>query len=166
MGVDVSHLVLEALGHANDQVVDEGADGAEGSDVLAVAMVQLDVDDVLLRVREGDSQMAKVLDQLAAGPLDCDGARLDVDLDCWRGVLSVLFLAFTPADLGAYVPSISQSHGFLGLGVGVAHTALGDGQLLLGVDVAHLGRSCRGVVWWMLVVGNALLSAKACTCRR
>lgn len=52
MGVDVAHLVLEALGNTDDQVVDKGADGSQGSDVLARAMVQLDVDDVLLRVRE------------------------------------------------------------------------------------------------------------------
>lgn len=54
VGVDVAHLVLEALRHADDEVVDEGADGAERRDVLARAVVQLDVDDVLGWVREGD----------------------------------------------------------------------------------------------------------------
>ncbi len=44
MGIDVAHLVLEALGDADDQVVDEGADCAEGGDVLADAMVDLDAD--------------------------------------------------------------------------------------------------------------------------
>lgn len=41
MGVDVTHLVLEALGDTDDHVVDEGADGAEGGDVLPVAVVHL-----------------------------------------------------------------------------------------------------------------------------
>lgn len=52
MGVDVTHLVLVALGDADDHVVDKGADSAESSDILAVAVVELDVDDVLFRVGE------------------------------------------------------------------------------------------------------------------
>jgi len=54
MGIDESHLVLEALRDADNQVVDQGSDCAESSDVLAGAMVQFDVDDVLFRVREVD----------------------------------------------------------------------------------------------------------------
>ena len=50
MGVDVSHLVLVALGHADDEVVDESTDGTQRSDILALAVVQLDIDDVLLWV--------------------------------------------------------------------------------------------------------------------
>lgn len=65
MCVDVSHLVLEALGDANDQVVDEGANCAEGSDVLAGTVVQLDLDNILLGVREVDGQMVQVLGELA-----------------------------------------------------------------------------------------------------
>src|SRR4051812_36054403 len=65
MGVDVSHLVAEALGDADDQVVDEGSDGAEGGDVLPGAVVQLDVDDILLGVREVDRQVAEVLGEFA-----------------------------------------------------------------------------------------------------
>jgi hypothetical protein len=57
MGVDVAHLVLEALGDTNDQVVDERADGAESGDVLARAMVNLDVDDARVWLLEADSQM-------------------------------------------------------------------------------------------------------------
>ena len=57
MCVDVSHLVLETLGDSNDQVVDESSDCAEGSDVLAGTVVKLDVDDILLWVREVDGQM-------------------------------------------------------------------------------------------------------------
>jgi hypothetical protein len=50
MGVDITHLVLESLCNANDQVVDESADCAESSDILAGSVVKLDVDDILLGV--------------------------------------------------------------------------------------------------------------------
>jgi hypothetical protein len=65
MGIDVSHLVLEALCDTNDQVVDQRSDGAESGDILAGAVVQFDVDDVLLWVREIDCQMAEILCELA-----------------------------------------------------------------------------------------------------
>lgn len=85
MGVDISHLVLEALGDTNDQVVDKGSDGAEGSDIFPCAVVKLNVDDVLRWVGEGDSKMAKVLCEFAccrsfvscAAPIDAIlGARV------------------------------------------------------------------------------------------
>lgn len=82
MGVYVTHLVLEALGDTDDQVVDERPDGTESGDVLAVAMVDLDSDDVLLEEGEVDGQMAEVLLELAAGALNCDESRLDGNLDC------------------------------------------------------------------------------------
>jgi hypothetical protein len=65
MGVDVAHLVLETLGDANDQVVDEGADGSECGDIFSVAVVDLDADDVLGRVGKVNGQMAQVLRELA-----------------------------------------------------------------------------------------------------
>ncbi len=82
MGVDIAHFVLEALGNADDQVVDQCPDGTEGSDVLAVAMMDLDADNALLRDAEVDGEMAKVLDELAAGSLDGDKSGLDGHLDC------------------------------------------------------------------------------------
>lgn len=42
MGVNITHLVLEALGDTDDQVVNDGADGTEGSDTLAGTVVHLD----------------------------------------------------------------------------------------------------------------------------
>jgi hypothetical protein len=39
MCIDVSHLVLEALCDSDDQVVDEGSDSSEGSDVLSRTVV-------------------------------------------------------------------------------------------------------------------------------
>lgn len=65
MGVDVSHLVLEALGDTDNQVVDEGSDCAESGDVLSGTVVQLNVDDILLWVREVHSQVVEVLGELA-----------------------------------------------------------------------------------------------------
>lgn len=82
MGIDVAHLVLEALGDTNDQVVDDGADGAKSGDVLAAAVVDLDADNVLLNDREVNGDVAQVLGELAAGALDRNEPRLDRDLDC------------------------------------------------------------------------------------
>lgn len=65
MGVDVAHLVLEALGDADDKVVDDGAHGPEGGDVLTAAVVDLQPDNVLLELREVDGDVAEVLDELA-----------------------------------------------------------------------------------------------------
>jgi hypothetical protein len=68
--------------------VDEGADGAQGGDVLAVPVVHFDVDDVLRRVREADAQVAQVLAEFAPGAFDCDIAGFDLDFDC--GVASLV----------------------------------------------------------------------------
>lgn len=82
MRIDVAHLVLEALCHTNHHVVDDGLDGSQGGDILAVAVVDLDRDGVLGGVAKVDGEMAEVLDELAAGTLDGDDAGLDGDLDC------------------------------------------------------------------------------------
>ena len=65
MCVDVSHLVLEALGDTNDQVVDECPDSSESSDVLSCTVVEFDIDDILLGVGEVDCQVVEVLRELA-----------------------------------------------------------------------------------------------------
>lgn len=111
MGVDVSHLVLETLGDTNDQVVDECADSSESGDILAGAVVKLDVDLVLLGVRECDCQMAQVLCELATGSLDGDLAGLDVDLDCEAGRISMSSL--TVSHLAQCPPSAAVSAVFL-----------------------------------------------------
>ena len=61
MGVDVTHLVLEALGDTNDHVVDQGADGTESGDILTGTVVELNVDEVGLWVGEVDCQVGEVL---------------------------------------------------------------------------------------------------------
>lgn len=65
MCVHVAHLVLEAAGNTDDQVVDDSTDGSEGSDSLAGTVVQLNRDDVLLGAAEGDSDVRQVLHELA-----------------------------------------------------------------------------------------------------
>lgn len=65
MCVNVSHLVLEALGDTDDQVVDERSDCAEGGDVLSGTVVQFDLDYILLGMREIDRQVVEVLGELA-----------------------------------------------------------------------------------------------------
>ena len=77
MGVDVSHLVLEALGDADNQVVDQRSDCAEGSDILACTVVKLNVDDILLGVGEVDCYMAEVFAELALSLVRC--------APCWIG---------------------------------------------------------------------------------
>ena len=57
MSIDISHLVFVALGDTNDQVVDEGLDSAEGSDILSGSMMNLDGDLVLLWQGEADSDV-------------------------------------------------------------------------------------------------------------
>lgn len=65
VSVHVAHLVEEAARDAGDEVLDQGADGAEGRDSGAVAMVDLNRDRVLLRAAEADIDVRDVLDELA-----------------------------------------------------------------------------------------------------
>lgn len=65
VSVDVTHLVLETLGDTDDQIVDDGADGTEGSDTLTGTVVHLNGDDILLGAAESDGNVGEVLDELA-----------------------------------------------------------------------------------------------------
>jgi len=65
MGVDVAHLVLEALCDTDDHVVDERADSSQAGDLFAHTMVELNVDGVWLGACEADREMAEVLYELA-----------------------------------------------------------------------------------------------------
>ena len=65
MSVDVAHLVLEAAGDADEEVVDQRPDCPEGGDALAGAVVDLDRDHVLLGRREVDRNVVEVLNELA-----------------------------------------------------------------------------------------------------
>lgn len=61
MGVDVTHLVLEALGHTDNHVVDDGADSAESGEVLAGTVVHGDGQKIRLGVGERDGDVREVL---------------------------------------------------------------------------------------------------------
>ena len=89
MGVDVTHLVLEALGDTNDHVVDERTDGAESGDVLAGTVVHLDLDGGGIGLLERDGQVTKILLEGATGTLNGDLAGLDSDLDCTERSISL-----------------------------------------------------------------------------
>ena len=65
VSVDVTHLVLEAPGNTNDQVVDDSADRTEGSNTLTGTMVKFDRDYTLLRATESDGDVGEVLDECA-----------------------------------------------------------------------------------------------------
>lgn len=84
MRIDVSHLVKKALRHTNDQVVDQSPDRSQCRYILSCSMVQLDVDYVLLWVREVDREMVEVLSEFTAGAFDSDQTGLDRDLDYLR----------------------------------------------------------------------------------
>jgi len=105
MCVDISHLVLEALGDTDDQVVDEGSDCAEGSDVLSGTVVQFDVDNILLWVGEVDGQVVEVLRELASWTLNSNKSGLDGDLDTLgdgQGLFGMNVLHFGPVDLSEW----------------------------------------------------------------
>lgn len=72
MGVHETHLVLVSLRHAGDEVRDERPDGPEGGDALAGAVVHLDLEHILGRVREADGDVAERLLELAC-EVESDG---------------------------------------------------------------------------------------------
>lgn len=104
MCVNVSHLVLEALGDTDDQVVDDCSDGTESGDVLADTVVDLDGNGVLCGLGEADGNVRQVLDQLATGALNGDLASLDVHLDCTRSKLPSAYQYNTNADFNSRMP--------------------------------------------------------------
>lgn len=90
MCVDVSHLVFEALSDTNDQIVDEGSDCAESCNVLSCAVVKLDLDNVLARAGEVDSQVGEVLDKLSSWTFDSHESGLDGDSNCEEFALVIV----------------------------------------------------------------------------
>jgi len=163
MCVDVSHLVLETLGDSNDQVVDESSDCAEGSDVLAGTVVKLDVDDILLWVREVDSQMVQVLCEFACnppstpaplsqmcdyfiplGPVTVTSLDLMVTLTVRKSLISICSSSnavFSGCPQILHLPSQSTSHR-----TGEpALTTLWHNQLFVAVNVLHRDLFCRGL---------------------
>lgn len=152
MGVDVAHLVLEALGDTDDQVVDDGSDGAESSDALAAAMVELNVDEVLLGVGEGNREVAEVLAELAWRPSSIFFARIATGRG-WcvpRGPSTVTTLVLMETFTAIRDSSLARRHAFRVVARARKRswvlTTLGDGQRLGAVDVLHF-ESIGGLYW-------------------
>jgi len=81
MGIYVTHLVLETLGNTGNHVVDNGTDGANASNVLAIAVVDNKLKLLLTSELDLHVKVTKVLGELAAGTLDGHNARLDGDIN-------------------------------------------------------------------------------------
>jgi hypothetical protein len=122
MGVDVAHLVLVALGNTNDEVVDQGSDCSEGSDILSCAVVELDVDDAGGGMRERDGKMAQVLCEFACHRYELVKLSQGVCNRCAGGLRT------------SWALNRDES------GFDLDFHALWNGQGLLRVDVLHLAR--------------------------
>jgi hypothetical protein len=81
MGVDEAHLVLVTLGDTDDHVVDQGADGAEASNVLALAVPDNEAEAGGIQLNNVHLDVTEVLVEGTTGTGDGDLASLDLDLD-------------------------------------------------------------------------------------
>jgi len=81
MGVDEAHLVLVTLGDTNDHVVNQGADGAEASNVLALAVPDNEAETSGIQLDNLHLNVTEVLVEGTAGSLDGDVTSLDLDLN-------------------------------------------------------------------------------------
>jgi hypothetical protein len=75
MGVDVAHLIFVSSCYAGDEVLDDGLDGAEGSDILARAVVDLDLYNIF------------AFGVLGEGECDGDVGEVFCEFSCGNGVL-------------------------------------------------------------------------------
>ena len=85
--------------------------------------------------------MAEILGELAARALDGYDTGLDVDFDCARKCWLALEAGMVSECECPFPRSLRT-----GAGLGVIRTTLRDQELLLGMDVQHLGRMWSGVV--------------------
>lgn len=92
MGVDVSQLVLVALGDTGDQVSDQRLDGSQSSDVLSVTIVDGDLDSLVGKLGEGNVNVLQVLLQSTPWTGNSDGSSLDGDRDALRDVENLVGL--------------------------------------------------------------------------
>jgi hypothetical protein len=81
MGIYVTHLVFETLSDTGDHVVDNGSDSADASNVLAVTVVDNELELVLTNGLDLHVKVTQVLGEFTAGSLDGDNARLDGDIN-------------------------------------------------------------------------------------
>lgn len=142
MGIDVSHLVLVALCDAGHEVLDDGLDGSEGSDILAGAVVDLDAHELLaflaLGQGEGDGDVGEILGQFA-----CRITRWLVSFDAlvlsFRTVVCDQRVDGSRASLSVRTSRSLNRHDS---GADVDFDIVWDDQLLFGKDVLHLEQWC------------------------
>jgi hypothetical protein len=82
VGIAKAHLVLEALGNADDHILDVGANGSDGGNVFTSTEPQVNLQ--LLAFIDFADINSKVLEgtlQGTLGALDSDFTGLDVDGD-------------------------------------------------------------------------------------
>jgi len=84
MGIDETHLVLVTLGDTNDHVVDQRADGAEASNVLALAVPDSETETGRVELDNIHVNMTEVLGQGTTGTSNGDDTGLDINLDIVR----------------------------------------------------------------------------------
>src|SRR5436305_7912272 len=85
MGVDVTHLVFEPLGDADNHVRHDRFDSTERRNILSVSMVEGDIDyGFAWALREGEVDMLEVSSELAARTSDFYDAGFDIDDNCAR----------------------------------------------------------------------------------
>lgn len=71
VSIDISHLVLVALGHTRNQVINDRLDGAESGDILSRAVVNFDSDGLetflglLFGDGEGNCDVGEILGEFA-----------------------------------------------------------------------------------------------------
>lgn len=90
--VDAAHLVLVTLGDTDDHVVDDGLDGADGSDLLTVAVNNGNLDLAVADLLEGDINVGEVVVQSTTGAVDSDLTGLDLDSDVLGDAQDLLLL--------------------------------------------------------------------------
>jgi len=81
MRVDISHLVLVALGDTSDQVGNKRLDSSESSNVLSVTVVNSDLDGLVGELGEGDINVSKVLGERTSGAGNGNNTGLDLNSD-------------------------------------------------------------------------------------
>lgn len=99
-GVNTTHLVLVALGNSNDHVVDDGLDGADCGNLLAVSVHNRDLNLSVVDLDESDVDVSEVVVQSTTGAGDSHLAGLDLDSDVLGDIEDLLLLNETHACCG------------------------------------------------------------------
>jgi hypothetical protein len=92
MGIDVTHLVFETFGNANDHIVDDGSDGSDACNMFAVAMVDNKPELVVSDKPDFHVKMTKVLGEFTSWSVDSNDTRLNADSNALWDVKNIVFV--------------------------------------------------------------------------